>query len=332
MNYRNFSDDSLLSEIQTQVRTERQAGIAVLHCLKEIDVRKLHLSRGFGSLHEFLVKELHYSDGAAHRRLNAMRLLKEIPVVEQKLSQGQVSLSTVSKLQDFLTAEKKRKTVVTATQKLELLESISGKSSRQIESILAARFPQSAMSDRVRVISEEMVSVNLTLTKEAISKLDELKALLAHSLDNANGYSDLITKLIERVLKEERRKREIKIDKVSGLTMNVNQISSVETTASPEKLKQSNYRSTHQSTNQNSKRNRFANARLRREIWTRAQSCCEYADPLTKRRCESRFALEIDHIKAWAEGGSTDLQNLQLLCSAHHRQKTLLKQPRKFLI
>ncbi len=316
MNYKNFSDESLLSEIQTQVRTEREAQIAVLHCLREIDIRKLHLTRGFGSLHEFLVKALHYSDGAAHRRLNAMRLLKELPQVELKLSQGKVSLSTVSKLQDFLTAEKKRNTPVTSTEKLELLEllelleSISGKSGRQTESLLAARFPQNARPDRVHAISEEMVSIHLTLPKEVIVKLDELKALLAHGLVNANGYSDLITNLIERVLKEERRKREIK---------------NVGTTASPEKFKQSNHQSTSQNTNQNSERNRFANTTLKRQIWTRAQSCCEYIDTKTKRRCESRFALEIDHINPWADGGATVLENLQLLCGSHHRQKTKLR-------
>jgi 5-methylcytosine-specific restriction endonuclease McrA len=29
----------------------------------------------------------------------------------------------------------------------------------------------------------------------------------------------------------------------------------------------------------------------------------------------ARVSLEVDHIKAWSEGGETELENLQTLCS-----------------
>ncbi len=160
----------------------------------------------------------------------------------------------------------------------------------------------------MHAISEEMVTLQLTLPKEVISKLDELKALLAHGLDDVNGYSDLIAKITDRILREERKKREIK---------------NSEMRASPEKLLM--LKSSSKTLSQNPQNNRFANTFVKSQVWTRAESRCEFIDTATGRKCESRFALEIDYIKPWADGGETNLKNLQLLCGAHHRQKTELR-------
>ncbi|MDE0220125.1 MAG: HNH endonuclease [Spirochaetaceae bacterium] len=62
-------------------------------------------------------------------------------------------------------------------------------------------------------------------------------------------------------------------------------------------------------------------ARIRRRVWERDQGCCSYEDPVSGRRCASRHLLQVDHIHPYALGGSTELQNLRLLCFAHHRQR-----------
>jgi hypothetical protein len=38
-------------------------------------------------------------------------------------------------------------------------------------------------------------------------------------------------------------------------------------------------------------------------------------------RCAGQYA-EIDHVQGWADGGATDLENLQILCKRHHQGKT----------
>jgi 5-methylcytosine-specific restriction endonuclease McrA len=38
--------------------------------------------------------------------------------------------------------------------------------------------------------------------------------------------------------------------------------------------------------------------------------------------CDVTLGLEIDHIKPFAEGGVTSLENLVRLCKRHHLQKT----------
>jgi len=52
---------------------------------------------------------------------------------------------------------------------------------------------------------------------------------------------------------------------------------------------------------------------------------CSYVDETTKKRCASRYRLEIDHIHAWSHGGKTELTNLRYLCANHHRRVSFLQ-------
>jgi len=58
---------------------------------------------------------------------------------------------------------------------------------------------------------------------------------------------------------------------------------------------------------------RRASARLERAVKVRDEGVCQFPG------CESRRFLHMHHVKHWALGGPTDLDNLALLCSTHHR-------------
>ena len=66
-------------------------------------------------------------------------------------------------------------------------------------------------------------------------------------------------------------------------------------------------------------RSRYIPASVKREVWRRDQGCCSYVDPRSRRRCGSRYRLEIDHIVPFALGGGAEPGNLRLRCAAHHR-------------
>ena len=77
-----LSNQQLLSQTKLLVQKERNTHIQVLHHLDEIDSRKLYLEQGFSSLFDYAVKELDYSEGAAYRRIKAMKLCRDLPVTE----------------------------------------------------------------------------------------------------------------------------------------------------------------------------------------------------------------------------------------------------------
>jgi hypothetical protein len=61
------------------------------------------------------------------------------------------------------------------------------------------------------------------------------------------------------------------------------------------------------------------------------QKCCQFVDPRTGNRCRSRWFLQVDHRQPrWAEG-SNQIENLQILCSAHNRYKYRQEASTKFI-
>lgn len=88
MNLRNVSDQVLLEKTENLVKQERELLTQVLHHLREIESRRLFSSLGFKSLFDYAVKKLGYSADQAARRISAMRLLKEIPELEEKIESG----------------------------------------------------------------------------------------------------------------------------------------------------------------------------------------------------------------------------------------------------
>src|SRR5581483_9370140 len=89
-----LNDPSLIENTMALVAEERRISTQILDHLREIERRQLFFRHGCASLHEFAIRILGYSDGAAHRRISAMRLIRDVPEVAQSLEEGTLSLST----------------------------------------------------------------------------------------------------------------------------------------------------------------------------------------------------------------------------------------------
>ncbi|MGZ3843545.1 MAG: hypothetical protein ACXVCA_15740, partial [Bdellovibrio sp.] len=78
-----ISNSDLEFQLKNLVAKERKLLHFILEHIREVDVRKIYLERAYSSLYEYLVKELGYSGSAAMRRLEAARLLKEVPTLAE---------------------------------------------------------------------------------------------------------------------------------------------------------------------------------------------------------------------------------------------------------
>src|SRR5262245_25099760 len=131
----------LVSELSCLVKQERELLTKILHYLKELDARKLYLKLGYSSLFSYVTEALGYSEAAAQRRIYAMRLIRDLPEVEDKIESGKISLSVASQMQSFFQKEaksKKEQEKLNKAQKLELINQLEGISSRNCEKVLAA--------------------------------------------------------------------------------------------------------------------------------------------------------------------------------------------------
>jgi hypothetical protein len=104
---RKASDTELVAGIETAVREEREKVTVVLHHLREVDRRRLYSALGYKSLYEFAAKHFHYTEAEAYSRIAAMKLLRALPEMEEKVNSGELSLTHLNMAQAFFRQEEK---------------------------------------------------------------------------------------------------------------------------------------------------------------------------------------------------------------------------------
>jgi hypothetical protein len=139
-----LSDEDLDAELLRLARTERDATVTLVEHLAELGARRLHLANGFRSLFEYCRQRLALSEGEAYSRVVASRAVRRFPYVLSRLAGGSVNLTTVRLLYKHLTLENHR----------ELLDTADGMSRREVERLIAARFPQPFVPFSVRKLPD----------------------------------------------------------------------------------------------------------------------------------------------------------------------------------
>jgi len=69
----------IVKKLETLAKVERRISVKILRHLMEMEKRRIHLDMGYTSLFVFLTKHLKYSDGSAYRRIEAMKILRDVP-------------------------------------------------------------------------------------------------------------------------------------------------------------------------------------------------------------------------------------------------------------
>ena len=93
-------DQVLLEQTRMLARHEQALQLSILDHLREIEARRLYLGLGYSSLFDYTVRELHYTEAAAWRRIKAMRLCRETRGVRESLQDGSLNLSNAALLQN----------------------------------------------------------------------------------------------------------------------------------------------------------------------------------------------------------------------------------------
>ena len=358
-----LSDQNLLLQTKNLVQKERNITIQVLRHLSEIEFRKLYLKRGFSSLFDYAVKELGYSHSSAYRRIKAMKLCRAVPETASKISAGSLNLTTVSQLQTYFekqdkksksgqkdfnlkypqtvfentdTAQSEKNKIAPAAecvkikeetktdeqglnfnQKLDLLEKVTGKSSRQTEKLLCESDPEIyQIKDKVRYLNKDQMEIKLSLDKNAYDSLERLKSLLSHKNPNMS-YRELFKILLELGLNKHDPER-----KLNKIKTTKNLFSNIKNKATDQKT----HSNKEDNNSKNIKKSRYIPAQIRRVVWTRDKGQCTYICPETKKKCGSKHLIQIDHIHPYSLGGSSELNNLRLLCVGHNQYRNKLFQ------
>jgi hypothetical protein len=296
MNLKRHTDEALLSDVRGLIGSQRELTARLVLYLTEIEQRRLHLVAGFSSMFEFCVKELRLSEGEAFRRLTAARLGRQFPVVLSLIASGEVHLSALTLLRPHLTEE----------NHAGLLESVRGKSKREVEMLLATRFPRPDEPARMRAISAERCRIEFTASAELRQKLERCLDRSSH----ANPSRDLafvVERAVDLLLAKLEKERLGKSKQRRALASRPRE----------SLLRQGTKRGAPRHPSAVHAPRHVATAD-RRFVFDRDGNRCTYVSP-DGHRCEATAFLELDHVIPHGFGGGTEPENLRVRCRAHNR-------------
>ena len=188
---KHLSSQELLARTKSLLEDERRATVAFILHLEEISRRMLYAEWGYSSMWEFCTRELGMSEGATQRRLQAMKLLRDVPEAKLAIETGTLSLSNAAKIQSFRQGQQKLGTPVADPKAL--VDQVASMSQRQCEAKLFEASPIVQLRERDRVVSASSDhELRIVVSKDLYEKLQRMKGLLAHSLPDASYVVFLI--------------------------------------------------------------------------------------------------------------------------------------------
>ena len=303
-----LNNPDLLREVECLVKKERQLSTEILRYLREIYQRRLHAQMGFSSLFCFCVEHLKYSPAQAQRRIESMKLLTELPELENKINQGELNLTQVAQAGSFFSKEKKLNQVsFSIEEKKQVLQEISGHSTRETEKLLLGKSAKPAVhQNRSKTINATQTELRIIADEKLMNKLKKIQGIWAHD-SKCTDMSYLLDKMTDLVLE--------KIDPLQKANnWKMRQVKQNDTAARPA-LKASS---------------RKIPRSLWWQVWLKDKAQCTWKNPQTGKICGSKHNLEAHHTIPWSKLKLHDIRYLELRCKLHHdlEHMTRSKRPR----
>ena len=200
---RRLDDLALIARAGAVAARGREATVALVAAVAELEERDLHMRQGHSSLFGYCREALALSEFDAYRVVAAARVARRFPVILEMLAQGSLNLTSVKLLAPCLTADNHR----------QVLETARGKRRAQVEELVAMFVPQPdvppalerLLSPGVEPLSSDRYRVQLTIGKSAVEKLRLAKDMLRHVLpsgDDAAVLERALTALLADLAKK----------------------------------------------------------------------------------------------------------------------------------
>ncbi len=322
---------------------ERDVQVDFLLHLDEFDRRRAYLEEGHRSLWEYCLRVLHLREGAAGRRIGAMRVLRRFPALEPVLRDGRLCASTAALLGPVLTDEnlsdlvgraayrtkaEVEELVVTLRPRPAPQEGVRRLPAAPPASLLAPADAQQPPSESPpllvlapaapTVAAPEVLPAPTPTTPPAPARVQpvaEDRWSVRVTLD-AEAKADLET--LRALLSHKIPSGEIGAVLREAIRCGIEKHGLRKGASAPAQTRRRvggrPARSAPESTQSPS---HYVPAEVRREVWKRDGGRCTFVGP-DGCRCESRWQLEFDHIVPVALGGRSVVENVRLRCRGHN--------------
>jgi 5-methylcytosine-specific restriction endonuclease McrA len=288
----------------------------------------------------YCVGKLGFSEDVAFKRIRAARVARKFPAVLDAVADGRLHVAAIVLLSPHLLGH------VACERANELLAAATGKTKRQVEELLAARFPSPDMPTRVRPIlapmalgmpdqHEETTSYEETLVApgpvapSGAPDLPEdpvpLRPLAGPTAPLTPGRSIPLAPeryALQFTISREAHERLRRVQDLLASAVTSSDIPEVFERALElleHALKKSRFSAAeHPRASRASTDPRHLPAAVQRKVWARDGGRCTFVSE-DGHRCEATRWLECDHVLPVARGGKAVLENLRLRCKAHNQ-------------
>jgi hypothetical protein len=307
-----LTDAELLKEIRSLLRTQHQLLARLIVFLIEVEDRRLDLRSAAPSMFELCTARLGMSEGAAFRRITAARLARRFPVIIELVASGALHLSGLVLLRDYLSDENHQ----------ELLGAAAGKSKRQIQSLIAERFPKPDVPDKLRKLPALAKKADGTAAPPALALA--LGASASAPARSGRGSLDPISPARFKLELTVGQQVKDKLDRARNLLSHANPTGNLENVleraldALLSELEKKKLAKAKRPRKSRGTKPGHVSREARRETYERDGEQCTWVDEHGN-RCPARAFLEIDHVEPRGRGGSGETTNLRVVCAAHNR-------------
>ncbi len=199
MSLKILSDQELITSTEQALKIMREAEVEVLRHFQEIEERRLWAEAR--SLYKYIANTFQLTADQIYPRLQAMRLMRAIPEVEQKLEAGELSMTNALKAQQTFRAEAKQR-VVPMEEKKALLRELKHASTKEADKVLAERYPASKRPpEKVTPVDKNQNLIQFYVDNETLKQIEELKAKFSHQMPSGK-MEDLLKILIQKATRE----------------------------------------------------------------------------------------------------------------------------------
>jgi hypothetical protein len=311
-----LSDDELLREVARLAGDERRATARLIAALAEIDTRRLYLGQGCASLFVYCTRVLHLSEHAAYGRIEAARIGRRFPVVLDMLERGDLTLTAVSLLAPHFTD----------SNHLDLLARARHRSKREVEEIVAQIRPRPDMPAAVRKLPERLEANALAL--ETVEPAESTAPRPPAPPRVSARPTAAVTPLAPS-----RYKLQVTIDSATQEKLYLvrdlmrhavpsGDLATILNRALDALLKELQRRKSAAAARPQAARNlapdsRHIPAAVRRAVWARDGGRCVFRGPGGS--CGETAFVEFHHVRPFAAGGDSTIDNIELRCRAHNQ-------------
>ena len=330
-NIQHLKDADLESQLKYLVGRERQLLHLILKHIQEVDRRKLYAARAFSSLFEYLTKAMGYSFAAAQRRIEAARLMNQVPELALQIQKGDVNLSqigVISQAVKFKESQTGKKLSVEI--KREVIAQVAQKTTAQTQVLVAEKLDLPLQQAERKIMQKDQSCVlSLTLSLEQQVKLQRCRELLAAKMQQGKKYQTTVNYLEELMdfylNKKDPSTQPTDSSKTLTLPSESHTLASLTSEKektepfSVSKIEGEEHGSASEEENKKQKSDK-SEISLKKQIFQKWDAC-QFHDPLTGRRCGEKFQLEMEHLQPRWAGGQDHIENRTLLCRTHNQWK-----------